>query len=153
MELGAPSAGGGGGGARPPPAGFYDDGDDDDDGYGPPPPQPGVGADGIMQALPEPGTPARAQESLYPPPGGWTVFAYPPPGVKWPDTMLFYKPLVENGIPIIKHGEARTARAGVRGSGGAPSAPRAIPAPLNRALPLSSLRSPLQAAWARPRSG
>ena len=74
-----------------------------------------------------------------------------------PDTMLFYKPLVENGIPIIKHGEARAARAGVLGSGGAPSAPRAIAAPLNRALPRSTLRSllryPLQAAWARPRSG
>ena len=39
------------------------------------------------------------------PAGGWSVYQYPPYPAKWPLTMAFFAPLVDPGIPIIKHGE------------------------------------------------
>jgi len=43
-------------------------------------------------------------EAIMPPPGGWMVYMHPPAGTKWPDTMAFFRPLVDNGIPVLKHG-------------------------------------------------
>lgn len=39
-----------------------------------------------------------------PPTGGWSVYQHPPWGTKWPDSVPFFAPLVEPGIPILKHG-------------------------------------------------
>jgi chorismate mutase len=66
--------------------------------YGPPE------ADVGQQMLPPPGSPVSQAPAYFPPPGGWTVYMHPPEGTKWPDTMAFFRPLVDTGIPVIKHG-------------------------------------------------
>lgn len=44
------------------------------------------------------------EESPLIPHGGWTVYQHPPEGVEWPKTMAFFAPLVDPGIPFVKHG-------------------------------------------------
>jgi hypothetical protein len=38
------------------------------------------------------------------PPGGWTIYVHPPAGTAWPSNMPFFRPLMEIGIPVLKHG-------------------------------------------------
>ena len=66
------------------------------------------------QAMLPPHSPLSGQkvtqkEVKEPPPGvGWTIFNHPPKGTRWPDNMPFFQPLVDVGIPFIKHGESST---------------------------------------------
>ena len=70
----------------------------------------GTGADTregelIAAANPAPGARVVQMASQFPPPGGWTMYVHPPAGTSWPDRIPFFPPLVETGIPVIKHGE------------------------------------------------
>jgi hypothetical protein len=44
------------------------------------------------------------RETAAPPPGGWNMYQHPPAGTEWPKSMAFFAPLVDPGIPILKHG-------------------------------------------------
>ena len=61
----------------------------------------------IAPAIPLPGQRVTQAPAKDPPPGGYTIYAYPPKGTgPWPDGMVFFQPLVEVGIPFMKHGES-----------------------------------------------
>ena len=45
------------------------------------------------------------REAATPPDGGWTVYLHPPAGTPWPTKIAFFAPLVDPGIPFLKHGE------------------------------------------------
>jgi len=47
-------------------------------------------------------------------PIGYSIYQHPPAGVPWPDSLPFFAPLVEPGIPFLKHGEWAAPRLRVR---------------------------------------
>lgn len=66
----------------------------------------GAGGDGLLPMLPPPGAPVWQEEHIVKPPGGWTVYMHPPAGIPWSTGSPFFWPLVNSGIPFVKHGRA-----------------------------------------------